>query len=277
MKLRSRVLALSAISSVAVALVAITVPSGSAGAATAASNPSGMNIPGPIAGYKTVFWDDFSGTSVNATKWITYTGRPANDSLGNWLPSHDVVSGNALHIKGYRVKGSNGKTLFTTGGLRQRVGKTYGEYLVRARVAAGQGVAFIAMLWPASNTWPPEMDFAEDNGLPTRTMLNTTVHWKSATKTNAQKSLRYSGTIHTTGWHTYGIIWSKGKVQYVLDGHIWGTLTSTTAVIASVPMTLAIQTQAWNCKQETWEYCQTTATPLNVNMDIDWVAYYAKS
>jgi beta-glucanase (GH16 family) len=233
--------------------------------------PSGLAMPTTApAGYKTAVADDFTGTSLNTAKWAKYNGQPGNDPAGAWLPSHDVVSAGTLTLKGYH-EASNGR--FTTGGVRQvfSAAQTYGQYMVRARMGKGKGVAMVNLLWPVKG-WPPEIDFAEDNGDAARTLYDGILHYNTPTKTNAQKTM--TGTVDLTQWHTYGVIWSPGNVSYTLDGQVWASYPN--QYVSSQPMYLAMQTQAWPCGVQ-WENCRDSTTPAEVDMNIDWVVAYTKS
>ena len=113
------------------------------------------------------------------------------------------------------------------------------------RVDNGQGVSVVALLWPTADTWPPEIDFTEDNGAAPRTYDTATEHWGTATDPLAVNNTL---AVNLTQWHTVGVEWSPGKIVYTMDGTPWATETN--ANVSDVPMQLAIQTQAWQCGSE---------------------------
>jgi len=43
---------------------------------------------------------------------------------------------------------------------------------------AGVGIAMVLLLWPADNSWPPEIDFCEDD-LGYRNKSTATLHWSA--------------------------------------------------------------------------------------------------
>ena len=238
-----------------------------------APDPSGVPIPaGNPRGWREVFSDDFTGTSLSA-RWTAYWGRPGGDPGGFFDPRHVTVSGGQLVISAFQDPADDawdaGPGTYVSGGVSSSpsFAQTYGKYLVRFRMDAGQGVAAAILLWPRTNTWPPEVDFAEDNGSDRQTNY-ATLHY-GPDNTQVQKSV----AVNLTKWHTVGVQWSAGKLVYTLDGTDWATVSN--ANVPSIPMVLDIQTQGWGCGTSTWEQCPSAGTPSHVNLDVDWVVAYA--
>jgi len=177
------------------------------------------------------------------------------------------VSNGELVISGYRDPADGGK--FATGGVCSSPGlvQTYGKYLVRFRFDAGTGVAHAILLWPAGKSWPPEVDFSEDNGGNKQTD-EATLHYGAA-----NTKIHSLVAVDLTKWHTLGVEWTPGKLVYTLDGSNWATVTS--ADVPSVPMVLDIQTQAWATGINSWENGVNATTPANVNLYVDWAVAYA--
>jgi beta-glucanase (GH16 family) len=240
-----------------------------------APDPSGVPIPtASPRGWREVFADDFTGTSLD-WQWTAYWGVPGGDPGGFFDPTHVTVSGGELVISAHKDPADDawdaGPNTYVTGGVSSSpsFAQTYGDYLVRFRMDAGQGIAHAILLWPQSNAWPPEIDFSEDNGGQRQTDY-ATLHYGSG-NTQVQKSV----AVNLTRWHTLGVQWTPGKLVYTLDGRSWATVTN--ANVPSIPMVLDIQTQAWACGTSTWEQCPNAGTPARVNLDVDWVVAYAKS
>jgi beta-glucanase (GH16 family) len=255
--------------SVLASIIHSSPSSSTAAAAQRLLAPSGQALPTAVpAGWKLAFADDFTGTKLGS-KWFAYGGQPGGDPGGYWATSHVQVSGGELQLKGYRDPKYGNK--FVTGGVSMLHGftQTYGKYLVRFRADQGQGVSYVALLWPATNTWPPEIDFAEDNGVAARPTTQAAIHYSAAGKNNQIVAKK---DVTLTAWHTLGVEWTKGTVRYTLDGQVWATSVSTH--VPSVPMALDLQSQAWNCGH-TWEHCPSASTPAEVDMDVDWVVVYS--
>jgi len=233
------------------------------------ASPSGLDMPqGDLPGWKMIFSDDFNGSSIDTSKWILYQGEAGNDP-GYFAQSHVSVSNDTLVISGYKDPVYT-SSVWVTGGMNAVLPTVYGKYLVRMRMDQGNGISMILLLWPQDESWPPEVDFAEDNGANPRNFIDATCWYKSSgQEMSIVKELK---SIDTTQWHTYGVEWTAGKLVYTIDGQPWETLTS--QYVPSIPMHLCIQTQAWSCGLD-WENCPDSSTPANVNMYVDWAVQYA--
>ncbi|MGB0095169.1 MAG: glycoside hydrolase family 16 protein [Solirubrobacteraceae bacterium] len=222
---------------------------------------------GNLPGWRQVFSDDFNGRKLDSSKWRLYWGKPGGDPAGWFDPRHVTVSHGMLLISGYRDGRDGGR--WATGGLSSSPGlvQTYGKYLVRFRLDPGVGIGHAALLMPANNSWPPEIDFSEDNGSGRTGTLATLHYGKHDTHWDS-----WFGKVNLTRWHTLGVQWTPGKLQYTLDGRIWETMTGN--VVPAVPMVLDLQTQTWPCSG-TWGRCPNKSTPRVVRMYVDWVAAYA--
>jgi Glycosyl hydrolases family 16 len=232
------------------------------------ASPSGVPMPtGNIPGWRQVFADDFTGSTLNSSHWRTYSGQPGGDPGGWFDPHHVSVSNGMLVISGYKDPADGGK--WATGGLSSSPGlvQTFGKYLVRFRFDSGVGIAHVILLWPADNSWPPEVDLSEDNGSNRQTDW-ATLHY-GPNNTQIQNSL----AVDLTQWHTLGVEWTPGRLVYTIDGRDWAIETG--SQVPAVPMVLDIQTQAWACGTSTWEQCPTATTPAHVNLYADWAVAYA--
>jgi hypothetical protein len=238
-------------------------------------------VPGAIPGWTETFTDDFASPS-SLSNYELY-GDLAKDSDGSescFSASHDVVTGGELVIRGYQdpaAISANGcvgdANQIVTGGLKLITNsQLYGKYEVRMRMDNGQGVSLVAALWPTSDSWPPEIDFTEDNGAAPRALDTATEHWgtwQSPLETYTTDS------VDLSQWHTVGVEWTPGKIVYTMDGTPWATETN--ANVSAVPMQLALQTEAWQCGTNSWEQCANSSTPAEVDMDVAWIAVYSPS
>ena len=213
------------------------------------------------------FFDNFR-EGLRPTVWGTYSGQPGGDPGGWWSPSHVVVSDGVLNLETYPDPQFGWR--WVSGGISSGPGlkQTYGKYEVRVRVDPGLGVAFAALLWPADNTWPPEIDFAENGGSSgDRSQISAFIH-HGANDDQIQRVLR----VDLTKWHVIGIEWLPGEVVYTVDGRAWGIVKS--RAVPNKPMELDLQTQAGTCGVP-WQPCPNDNTPTYVNAQIQWVKAYA--
>jgi hypothetical protein len=223
------------------------------------AEPSGEAPPvaKTFPGYRLTYETDFKGSTL-PPGWNVYTGVPGGVAGGQFGRAHVVVSHGMLSLNAWRDPRYHNR--WVTGGLCQcEVAKTYGAYFVRSRVT-GPGPNEIELLWPASNKWPPEIDFNENGGKTTST--SSTLHYDAVNSIDQ----RHVG-INMEKWHTWGLIWTPKSISYIVDGQVWGSIT-TGYEIADVPMTLDLQ-QTATC---------VPGRPCSIHrasMLVDWVAEYS--
>jgi Glycosyl hydrolases family 16 len=231
---------------------------------------SGVAMPkGDIAGWHQTFADDFMEGEIDDGWWNYQPSQPGGDPGGWFDPSHVSTVNGDLVISGSRADTPNGN-LYVTGGINNSKSfqQTYGLFKVRFRADVGRGIAYTMMLWPVDDVWPPEIDILEDNGKD-RKMTSATLHY-GANDTKVHKEVTGDFSV----WHTAELEWTPGKLVYRLDGKVWTTMTSSN--VPNIPMSIAIQTQAWKCGGS-WEGCPTSSTPAKVNFYVDWVVAYSKA
>jgi Glycosyl hydrolases family 16 len=245
------------LSSTATTLRAATFPVG----AVNVREPSRVSPPGGAAlpGYRRVYATDFKGSSLPAG-WVDFTGVPGGDPGGQFAPSHVVVTHGMLELNTWRDPSYNDK--WVSGGLCQCGDQhTYGAFFVRSRIT-GAGPNEVELLWPASNKWPPEIDFYETGSKDNST--SWTLHY-GKDNNFVQQTLR----VDQTAWHTWGVIWTPTKITYTVDGRVWGSFSGTYA-IPTVPMTLDLQ-QRPGCS------LGPVCTSVPQSMLVDWVAEYERT
>ena len=218
-------------------------------------------------GWTLAYRDEFTGTQLGPG-WGKYSGPIVSTPGGVWDRSHVQVGGGLATLTTAKVNG-----VWTSGGIMNTVGgkQKYGKYEIRMRVDKAMGVKWVALLWPASGAWPGdgEIDFAEDGGGHRKGAAGTVIYsldrkavWKQQHKVTADFSQ----------WHTVGVEWTKGRVDFTLDGAAWGSVRM--AHVPSTPMNLAIQTEAGSCGK--WMTCTDASTPATTRLQIGWVAVYRR-
>jgi hypothetical protein len=235
--------------------------------ATAPGGPSGAAMPvGDLVGWNQIFSEDFAGTRLSDS-WVAYDGQPINDPGGYFASSHVSVRDGLLTIGAWREKSR--RNIYVTGGVSNRkvYSETYGRVDIRFRMDRARGIAYALLLWPTSNNPLPELDIAEDNGHG-RNRLFAVMHPGNG---DAAVGRNVGGDF--TRWHTVGIQWSPGRVVYTLDGRAWTTIKH--PGVSSVPMSVALQSQAWYCGHG-WQACPDRTTPKRANLQVDWVVAYSR-
>ncbi len=220
-----------------------------------------------VSHWRRVFFDDFSH-GLQPSRWGVYSGQPRGDPGGLWAPSHAVVAHGVLNLETYRDPRLGGRWVSAGVSSAPAIRQTYGKYEVRMRMDPGRGVAFVALLWPVRDVWPPEIDFAEHGGETTaREHITATLHYGAG-----DSQLQRTVHVNLTRWHTLGVQWLPGRLTYTIDGKAWATVRSRS--VPSQPMEMDLQTQAGTCG-DSYAPCPDATTPAHVNAQIDWVAAYA--
>lgn len=185
---------------------------------------------------KSVWSDEFEGTSLNLQSW-TYDIGDGCPNLCDWgnnelqlygdQPSVINVSGGNLTIRAINDNGIYRSARIKTKG---KVELTYGRIDIRAKLPKGKGV------WPAmwmlgsnidTNPWPGcgEIDIMELIGSEPST-VHGTVHYQD----NATKGYRTStGSTTITGetfadkFHVFSAVWDRGRIDWYLDNKLYGS------------------------------------------------------
>jgi hypothetical protein len=192
------------------------------------------------SGYKISVSDNFSGTSLDMQKWFAWSGQPGGDPSAWWSPSQDVVSGGMLQVTGTRVS-QGGNPAWTnggeiTGGIGSVHTQTYGEYEWCMKSPFAKSTTTAALLWPADNVWPPEVDLFENWGDPR--FYDVWLHYGSVDH-KIQRLVAYE---FAAKWTVYLALWRPGNVQVLEDGHRVVNITNSN--VPHVPMRFDLQTLA---------------------------------
>jgi beta-glucanase (GH16 family) len=219
--------------------------------------------PGSMPGWRLVYSQGFNG-SVLPPGWGAYEGQPGGDPYGQWDPANVVVRGGALHLLATSSAGAG----YTTGGVKFHGNpQTYGMYLVRMKgdYEPGLQISDIALLWPNSKAWPPEIDFFEDRG-GMRAAYLATVHPGPSGDNSNQRHVGVD--CNATRWHTYGVQWTPKSITFSIDGHPAGAAVPNSGLPGwpDIPMNLALQSQNLGAAQP--------SHPIET-LTVDWVAEYA--
>jgi beta-glucanase (GH16 family) len=182
----------------------------------------------PGTGWNLVFSDEFSGSSIDHSKWTTYlpwggpegNGRFHNNNYLSYIMDDDVVVSNGslkLLTEHRDVVGPTTGTIYHyTEGLIQTAGKfsfSYGYAEIRARLPVGMGPGMWPAFWMLGNGWPPEMDIGEwwtGNNRNHQGLYGMDSHWHDYNTYTALPG----------GFHTYGMLWSPGHQEYYIDGQL---------------------------------------------------------
>lgn len=237
--------------------VAVCLPS-VAHAQTVSPDSSASAAAASSAGWDLVMQDDFSGSSIDSSKWVVYGGEGRTRARENAF-----VGDGKLTLRTTRV---GGKWKAAGVGGSRGVVQTYGKYEVRARFDAGYGVRAVALLWPTGSVWPPEVDFYEIASIDTQRRTNKlTLHHGPG---HQMEHAKYDADF--TQWHTVGVEWTPGMLRYTMDGRVMATMSGSN--VPSRPMWLALQSGITGISAR-----PDARTPGVVDYEIDWVKVYKRA
>lgn len=210
--------------------------------------PNSASLPGPtLPGWRRVFADNFTrpvplgGFPLDtANTWYAYAdGTKDTTKNGTYMPSRVVSIANGvltvhLHTE-HHVHMAAALLPVISGAHGHEGGLLYGRYIVRMRADAVDGYKASVLLWPDSGIWPHdgEIDYPEaDLG----GLLHGYLHFQNATS-GGQQATFITGQTYMQ-WHTMTLTWLPHFVQFQLDNHIVGTVTSG---IPDTPMHAVLQ------------------------------------
>lgn len=222
----------------------ITVQTGSE--SRSASTPSNDSEDSAVPdGYSLVFNDEFNRSSIDSSKWNT-SYRWGPDIVINQEEQYYVDTLNQPDF-GASPFLSNGSRLTiratkTPNGLRSKAGDQrylsgamttynkfrmkYGYVEMRAKLPSGKG------LWPAfwllhqhGDGARPEIDVMELLG-ENPNLVYQTYHYYKNGKLNSTPSFQVPGPNYSNGFHTYGMLWERGRITWYVDGIITNSYES---------------------------------------------------
>jgi beta-glucanase (GH16 family) len=177
-------------------------------------------------------WDDeFSGTSIDLTKWTFQTGGGGwgngeleyytNPTVKTDNPN-SFVSNGVLHIRA--IKEDYLGSTWTSARMNSVFAQTYGRFELRAALPWGQG------LWPAWWMMPRnspyggwsncgEIDILETHGQHLYDEWGT-LHFGNPHAQTNHDPLVFTSPQHDAGdWHTYALEWVPGEIRWYVDDY----------------------------------------------------------
>ena len=240
------------------AVMAVSVLVGGALFTLPMDNAKGVGSPYPPTDSENwnpepVWRDEFDGNSLDGTKWTALNGgwKDENQQVRSCYTRSDEninVSGGSLNLiglykPGATCTGGNTKTGNFTSGFVQTKNKAYFKYgYIEARIKMPKNKSTWPGFWMSPNNspygpgWPDwgEIDIVEAKGS-NRQFAASDAHWRDKNTPTGQTGSHRNrqgvippskfGTNDTTEWHTYGVKWTEGKLEYFIDGELHHTIT----------------------------------------------------
>ena len=207
-----------------------TGPGGSSGG-TGNSGNNGGNPPPAQSDWTMVWNDEFSGTTLDDTKWRL---ENFGDGFGNlekqyYKPENAVIEDGKLVIEAKKesYKGCD----YTSAKLFSKADWKYGKFEARIKLPLGQG------FWPAFWMMPTdgvyggwaasgEIDIMEAKGRIPDEAYGTLHYggaWPNNTHSLGGEKYKFSVGQTIEQFHTYSVEWEPGEFRWYVDGNLYKT------------------------------------------------------
>lgn len=212
--------------------------------------------------WKLVFADEFSGNTLQGTRWVTcydwydtvYKGctNGGNNELEWYTKSQVSVRHGAAELtaKPQPTLGWNGKYeqkypytsgMISTGRSKHgdipKWSTQYGYYEARMKVDGGKGLWPAFWLLPIDGSWPPEIDVMELLGHEPQ-KIRMTYHWPGPDARPVKDEGIFTNKDFTKDWHVYSVAWLPGRISWYIDGKLRKHVAS--KHVPSKPMELIV-------------------------------------
>jgi hypothetical protein len=236
------------------------------------TTPPPEAIPDPQPGFTRVFTDEFDGTAVDSTKWISYTGTFTSSEGCNEPDNLQVGGGVLTQVFAYQSSGACGAGWYHGSMVVERAyGGNNQSVTVRFRVlnddpAGTEAYRIIPMRWPSPRADdepnPPwylgEADYCEGSSL---TGCTTFLHYQDVDTQVLQRH-----TFDLTQWHTLRATQQPGNdVEIYLDD-----MTVPVWSYDGTPITVPDVFRRTVLQQECAGTCPTTQTGSE-RIEVDFV------
>jgi autotransporter-associated beta strand protein len=184
------------------------------------------SIAAPPAGYYLVWADEFSGSSLDTTKWNYWLAGPRRDAVN--VSSAVSVGGGNLTITTYTTNGTHYTGMIATDNkFRSKFG--YWEASIDWNDAPGMWSAY----WMQSPTMGAdlsdpvtsgcEIDIQEHRAIDSggnniANQVQANIHWNGYGASHLSQGSGNQGTGQNPGFHTYGFKWTADSYDFTIDG-----------------------------------------------------------
>ena len=241
-----------------------------------------VNAPAaPPPGYYLVWTDEFSGTSLDGSKWWAWVG-PSRNAVNT--PDAVTVGGGYLTLTTYTVNGTHYSAILSSDGLF-RPWYGYLEASINFNTTAGMWSGY----WLQSpnegqylgdtSASGAEIDICEHrktdaNSLNIDSYAQSTVHWDGYGANHKQYNSGNIGSGLGTGFHTYGLLWDTNSYSVLIDGaQLWSTTTAHSDRTELIQLSSEVQSPSWAGIAPSGGYGDFLTS--TTKMVLDYVRYYA--
>ena len=227
-----------------------------------------------------MFDDEFSGTSVDRSKWnVRNNSWASNEESIDTSRSSNVFEGDGmLTIRAQREQyTAYGTTRSYTSGYLDTVGlasQQYGHWEMRAKLPTAKG------MWPAfwlrSDHSPGEVDILEAIGGLSQMTVQTV--FPNTNDGSVKRTHLFNVPDDIGAWHVYGFTWTPTSMSWEIDGTPVFTMTSTDASWVSTAFTgtmnIRLNLQVGGSMPKYFNKEVDSSTALPADYQIDYVRVY---
>lgn len=205
-----------------------------------------------------IWADEFKGKTINRKKWSAQIGNGFTLSDGTYIPGwgneelqyYTDIGQNSFQKNGklhlIAKKESHDTFEYTSARLvtSEKFNFQYGRVDIRAKLPKGQGYWPALWLLPdngvqigagAYGTWAAsgEIDIMENKGFQTD-VISGAIHYGAPWPNNAftLKEYQFEKGQSTTDFHIYSVIWTKDKIQWLVDDKVFGETSTWQSITA---------------------------------------------
>jgi beta-glucanase (GH16 family) len=257
--------------------------------------------------YTLVFEDDFSGNSLDPSKWTPATGVKRNcGKERQWYsPENVLVSNGTLKLIAKKepvpVTGWNPCTEasedfeYTSGEIESKFSFSYGIFEARIKIPTGMGY------WPAFWTYGDGLD-GVNNEIDIFEFMNDdsgehvmTVYYNGQMHQTDYKDWVFLPFIHPVSfagdYHIFRLVWEPDRIEWYVDGELRRrdsryyelsgqeagcTINANTPYVENTIFTEDPMSILLNVALQSGEYAPDNSTSFPGKMEVDWVRYYTK-
>ncbi|MFY9470025.1 MAG: family 16 glycosylhydrolase [Solirubrobacterales bacterium] len=203
--------------------------------------PPGVQPLGADGAWTQIWGDEFNGSALDESKWSALRGdarweygSPFNPSIEDAFYTKNNVTVNGGNLVMTLKKEAAGGYPYSSGMVQsgQDFGFRYGfiEARTYAPKCAGCWPAFWMLDLPLDDHWPPEIDIFEYFDSLNDPMAYFNYHYEQNghKQTGVAPYGDWGGDL--SGWHTFGLDWSAGKLQTYIDGRAGPSYASSTLI-----------------------------------------------
>ena len=244
------------------------------------SDPPSSDPGSPADRGNLVFDDEFSGTSVDRSKWnVRNNSWASNEESIDTSRSSNVFEGDGmLTIRAQREQyTAYGTTRSYTSGYLDTIGlasQQYGHWEMRAKLPTAKG------MWPAfwlrSDHSPGEIDILEAIGGLSQMTVQTV--FPNTNDGSVKRSHEFDVPDTIGAWHVYGFTWTPTSMSWEIDGATVFKLTSGDASWVATgfndTMNIRLNLQVGGSMPKYFNKEVDSSTALPADYQIDYVRVY---